>query len=327
MSDFLTLASIGAGRMGRGIAQSVAYHGHTVNLIDAKPRSEDDFAKLKQQVLDEITGDLNLMAELGSFDEAAIPAIVARVSVFPLAEAKAGLSAASIVFEAVPEVLEAKKDAFTLFDEHAAKNAILASTTSTILSSDLVKLTDSKTRYLNAHWLNPAFLVPLVELSPADETASETIDEMKAFLEQIGKVPVVCKASPGFIVPRIQALAMNEAARLVEEGVASAEDVDKAVRYGFGMRFAILGLLEFIDWGGGDILYYASRYLQDSLESDRFKAPDVIERNMAENRIGMKTGAGFYDYENRDIAAYKKERLKAFVDAVKQMGLHKQPLR
>jgi 3-hydroxybutyryl-CoA dehydrogenase len=80
-------------------------------------------------------------------------------------------------------------------------------------------------------------------------------------LEGIGKVPVVCAATPGFIVPRIQALAMNEAARMVEEGVASAEDIDKAIRYGFGFRYAVLGLLEFIDWGGGDILYYASRHL------------------------------------------------------------------
>lgn len=326
MAEFLKLVSIGAGRMGRGIAQSVAYHGHSVCLIDAKERSEEAFAGLKEQVIAEITGDLTLMAELGSFDAAAIPAIVARVSVVPRSGADAALADAAIVFEAVPEVMDAKKDAFALFDRHAGTDAILASTTSTILSTDLVAFTENKARFLNAHWLNPAFLVPLVELSPAEETSPETIAATKAFLEAIGKVPVVCKASPGYIVPRIQALAMNEAARLVEEGVATAEDVDKAVLYGFGMRFAVLGLLEFIDWGGGDILFYASRYLQDALQSDRFKAPDVIERNMAENRIGMKTGAGFYDYENRDVAAYRKERLKAFVSAVKQMGLEKGPV-
>ena len=84
---------------------------------------------------------------------------------------------------------------------------------------------------------------------------------MKELLEEIGEVPILCKASPGYIVPRIQALAMNEAARLVEEGVVTADDIDEAVRYGFGLRFAALGLLEFIDWGGLDILYYASGYL------------------------------------------------------------------
>ncbi len=104
---------------------------------------------------------------------------------------------------------------------------------------------------------------------------------MKALLESIGKVPVVCAARPGYIVPRIQALAMNEAARMVEEGVASAEDIDKAINYGFGFRFAVLGLLEFIDWGGGDILYYASRYLKGALGSERYRAPEIVERNMA----------------------------------------------
>ena len=89
-------------------------------------------------------------------------------------------------------------------------------------------------------------------------------------------MPVLCKASRGYIVRRIQVLAMNEAARLVEEGVATAEDIDKAVRYGFGLRFAALGLLEFIDWGGLNILYYASRYLEKQMQNPRFAAPDII---------------------------------------------------
>ena len=122
-------------------------------------------------------------------------------------------------------------------------------------------------------------------------------------------MPVVCAATPGFIVPRIQALAMNEAARMVEEGVASAEDIDKAIRYGFGFRYAVLGLLEFIDWGGGDILYYASRYLEGALGSDRYRAPEVIARNMREGRIGLRTGAGFLDYSGLDVDAYREQRL------------------
>ena len=98
----------------------------------------------------------------------------------------------------------------------------------------------------------------------------------------------MCAPRPGYIVPRIQALAMNEAARMVEEGVASAEDIDKAIKYGFGFRFAVLGMLEFIDWGGGDILYYASRYLTQALGSERYAAPEIVERNMREGRIGLQ---------------------------------------
>ena len=127
-------------------------------------------------------------------------------------------------------------------------------------------------------------------------------------------MPVVCAARPGYIVPRIQALAMNEAARMVEEGVACAEDIDKAIKYGFGVRFATLGMLEFIDWGGGDILYYASRYLTAARSaSERYAAPEIVERNMAEGRIGLKTGKGFLDYESLDVEAYRRERLEAFV--------------
>ena len=136
---------------------------------------------------------------------------------------------------------------------------------------------------------------------------------MKALLEGIGKVPVVCAATPGFIVPRIQALAMNEAARMVEEGVASAEDIDKAIRYGFGFRFAVLGLLEFIDWGGGDILYYASRYLDGRARQRPLpRAGRDRRRNMREGRIGLRTGAGFLDYSGLDVDAYREKRLPSW---------------
>ena len=188
----------------------------------------------------------------------------------------------------------------------AGEGPIIASTTSTILVDDLAGSIEHPGRFLNAHWLNPAYLVPLIELSPGRLTAPEVTVRMKALLEGIGKVPVVCAARPGFIVPRIQSLAMNEAARMVEEGVASAEDIDKAVIYGFGFRFAVLGLLEFIDWGGGDILHHASRYLVEALGDSRYAAPDIIATNMREGRIGMKTGQGFMNYEGVDQAAYRE---------------------
>jgi 3-hydroxybutyryl-CoA dehydrogenase len=112
----------------------------------------------------------------------------------------------------------------------------------------------------------------------------------------------------------------------VEEGVASAADIDRAVRYGFGFRFAVLGLLEFIDWGGGDILHYASDYLTKALDHPRYEAPPVIARNMAEGRIGMKTGRGFLDYTGVDLDAYREGRLSAFADLLRGMGLARAPV-
>ncbi|WP_157019080.1 3-hydroxybutyryl-CoA dehydrogenase [Mesorhizobium xinjiangense] len=326
MAGRTAIACIGAGRMGRGIAQSVAYAGHSVTLIDAKLRDASAFETLRGEALGEVRKGLESIAELGGFDPAAIPQIMARVSVLPANEAASGMAGAGLVFEAVPEVMEAKRDAFALFDAHGDEGAVLASTTSTMLSTELAGLTAHPARFLNAHWLNPAFLMPLVELSPADETSDETLAFMRGFLEGIGKVPIVCKASPGYIVPRIQALAMNEAARIVEEGVASAEDVDKAVTYGFGLRFGVLGLLEFIDWGGGDILHHASRYLTEAFGDTRYAAPAIIARNMEEGRIGLKTGSGFFDYADIDVDAYRRRRMEAFLKALGNAGLVREPV-
>ena len=113
---------------------------------------------------------------------------------------------------------------------------------------------------------------------------------------------------------------------MVEEGVANAEEIDKAIKYGFAFRFAALGILEFIDWGGGDILYYASRYLTEALGSDRYSAPPIVERYMKEGRIGLRTQKGFFDYDNIDIGAYRHDRLKMFVEMLEKSGLARPPV-
>lgn len=320
------IACLGAGRMGRGIAHAAAYGGHEVALLDAKPRDMAGFRQLEAAALEEVASGLRMLAGLGAFPAEAIAAIMARITVYPHSRAEAALADAAIVFEGVPETLEAKAQAFALFDAIAAPEAILASTTSTMLSTELAGFTRRPERFLNAHWLNPAFLVPLVEISPAPQTHAAVLAELRAFLEGLGKVTVTCKAAPGYIVPRIQMLAMNEAARIVEEGVASAEDVDKAVIYGFGLRFAVLGLLEFVDWGGGDILAYASRYMTQATGAERYGAPEIIERNMAEGRLGLRSGEGFYDYRTRDVDAYRAEKLGAFVQMLRQQNLLRPPV-
>jgi 3-hydroxybutyryl-CoA dehydrogenase len=312
--------------MGRGIAVVFAYAGHNVTLVDFKAREEASFVKLSKDALGEVRNVLTTLAGFGLFDPAAVETLMARVSVVPEKAAQAALSSAAVIFEGVPEVPDLKREALTRASKLAGPAPIIASTTSTILVDDLSPAVDHPERFLNAHWLNPAFLVPLVEVSPGRHTAPAITARLTALLESVGKVPVVCAARPGYIVPRIQALAMNEAARLVEEGVASAQDIDKAIKYGFGIRFATLGMLEFIDWGGGDILYYASRYMKDALGSERYAAPDIVERNMAEGRRGLRDGAGFLNYEGLDVEAYRRARLKAFVGLLGHFGLTRPPV-
>ena len=318
-----TIAAAGAGRMGQGLAVVFAYAGHSVHLVDLKRRH--DAADYMAAARSEVEMTLAMLAGCGMIAEADIERIAGRVAYVDADGAAEALGAADVIFEAAPETDEAKEDALGFISKASRPDVIIASTTSTFLSDKLQAMVTGPKRFLNAHWLNPAFLVPLVEVSPGAETASSVTAKLVALLEGIGKVPVVCKASPGFIMPRLQALTMNEAARMTEEGVASAEDIDKATRYGFGFRFAILGMLEFIDWGGGDILHYASKSMVEATGDQRFAAPQIVSDNMAAGRIGLRTRAGFLDYEDMDVPAYQKQRLKAFVDLLRHMELLKPP--
>jgi 3-hydroxybutyryl-CoA dehydrogenase len=326
-SDRPAIACLGAGRMGRGIAVAFTYAGHDVTLIDIKAgRSIEQFKSLEAEALDEVRKTLQSLSRFGLLKETDTEIIMARVSVVPASGSATALAAAELVFEGVPELMELKRDVLGAASKAVGPKVIIASTTSTILVDDLSSAIEHPERFLNVHWLNPAYLIPLVEISPGKATGSDIVVRVKMLLEGIGKVPVVCAATPGFIVPRIQALAMNEAARMVEEGVASAEEIDKAIRYGFGFRYAVLGLLEFIDWGGGDILYYASRYLEVALGSDRYRAPEVISNNMRDGRIGLRSGAGFLDYSALNVDEYREKRLAELVNLLRHVGLARPPV-
>ena len=306
--------------MGRGIAVTFAMAGHWVHLIDIKKRTPEAFDSLRVSATDEIRTTLQTLQEVGVIDAARKEGAWRRISLFAQPDSAQALTDADVIFEAVPETLEAKESTLNWVSRVARPESIVASTTSTMLTDELQTFVSPPGRFLNAHWLNPAYIVPLVEVSPGRDTDPATIQRLTTLLELIGKVPVVCKASPGYIVPRIQALAMNEAARLVEEGVATVEDIDKASKYGFGFRFAVLGLLEFIDWGGGDILYYASRYMTEAMDDDRYASPPIIERHMDEGHIGLRTLQGFLDYSSMDVNAYQRERLQAFVGMLQHIG-------
>lgn len=319
------IACLGAGRMGRGIAVAFAYAGHPVVLIDARARDAEGFAALDKSAREEITATLHGLSAIGLFPEGDVAKLAGHVSVVSHADAPAALAAADVVFEGVPEVPTLKREVLAQASRHTRDDAIIASTTSTILVDDIADAVARPERFLNAHWLNPAFLMPLVELSAGARTDPAVVTRLRELLVSIGKKPVQCAASPGYIVPRIQALAMNEAARMVGEGVASAADLDDAIRYGFGLRFAVLGLIEFIDWGGGDILHHASAYLTQALGSDRYAAPPVIAENMAANRLGLRSGRGFYDYDGVDVDAYRRERMAAFANLLKATGLLRPP--
>ena len=313
----MKLAAVGAGRMGRGIALAFAMAGYDFALVDFRRRAEGEWSRLESEAKSEMASSLDMLAELGALSDAG-PAM-ARIRVVAEPAAAEVLRDCDVVFEAVPETLEAKRDAFARLCALASSEAILASTTSTILVTDLVPLVTHAERLLNAHWLNPAYVIPLVELSAHAGTSRAVIDRLKSLLEAAGKVPVLCGPAPGYIVPRLQALIMNEAARMVEEGVASPEEIDRATRYGLGLRFAAIGVIEFIDYGGNDILYYASRYLAARVSAERYTPPENVQRLMREGNLGLKTGRGFYDYRGRDARAYRRDVLARTLAAAEML--------
>jgi len=304
-----TVVTLGAGRMGRGIALAYALNGQRVTIVDFKPRNDQGWEALQADIRADLRLNVQQLADLGALDTHAVQTTLGNIQLCAHAQAADVLAQSRLVYEAVPETLDAKRDALGRVAALVSSDALIASTTSTMLASDLAPLVTHPERFMNAHWLNPAWLIPLVEISAHEKTDPAAVARIKDELTRIGKVPVVCACSPGFIVPRLQTLLMNEAARMVEEGVATAEQIDLATRYGLGFRFAAMGVLEFIDFGGNDILYHASRYLADNIDATRFSAPSVVQRHMHEGRNGLRDVRGFHDYDGVDLAAYKRDVL------------------
>src|SRR5206468_1446749 len=302
------------GRMGRQIALTCALGGCRVMLVDLKARADARTALADARR--EIARDLGLMAEEGVIKSVEVAPVLDRIED---RTELAGLDGCGFVQEALPESLDLKREIFTRLTADIASDAILASTSSTISPKYLADAVTGPERFLVVHWLNPAHIIPLVEVVPGQATASTVVERTIAVLEKLGKVPVRCADSPGFIGPRMQALLMNEAVRLVEEGVATAEDVDRAFMAGMGFRYAAMGIFEFIDWGGVDILHRASGYLTKALGDDRFRAARMVEGKIARRELGPKTGRGFFDYAGDRRETFETAKVRALLRQLRRV--------
>ncbi len=306
-----TVAVLGPGRIGRQIALAFALGGCPVRLVDVKEgRPVAEAERALADARREIVRDVGLMVEEQVIGEAESAAVLGRI------EERIGLEAlkgCGFVQEALPESVPLKQAALARLNGVVDADAIIASGSSTISPSHVCDAVERPERFLVAHWLNPAHIIPLVDVVPGPRTAPATVDRTLALLESLGKTPVRCGDSPGFIGPRLQVLLMNEAVRLVEEGVATPEDVDRAFKAGMGFRYASIGIFEFIDWGGVDILYRASRYMTEALGDERFKPARLVEEKMARNELGPKTGRGFFDYAGDRREAFETDKVRALL--------------
>lgn len=314
------VAVVGAGRMGVPLGLALALAGYTVDVVDVRERDEAGHEALRRRTSARVEEELRLLQEEQVLDGAGAAAVRSRLHL------RRGygpyLGEAEAVFEALPERLDVKEPHFRVIGELADPGALVASTTSTLHPDTLAAfLQRAPERFMVTHWLNPPVYMPLVEVVPGASTAAAHRERMLALLRRAGKEPVVCAPSAGFIVPRLQALLMNEAARMAGEGVAGPAELDRATRLGLGFRFLVVGLLEFADFGGIDTLYYASSHLARQLGDKRFEPPPEVRLRMERGEHGASTGRGFYDWTSENMRDFEPMRKRAYIRLLRHLGL------
>lgn len=302
---------LGAGLMGHGIAQIFAWHGLTVNLfdIDSKMlasaperirRNFEPFIRLKMAGPEDVENTLDHIHLCQSLDEFC--------------------RGVDLIIEAVSERLAVKRQIFSQLEEKVSSDTILASNTSAISISEIAHDTHYPERILGTHFWNPPHVIPCVEVIKGNETSSQVFDTVYGLLLDVGKKPVkVLKDVPGFLGNRMQHALWREAIKLVEEGIASPQDVDDVVRYGFGIRLAFLGPLQTADLAGLDLTCLIHKDLFPHL--DRSTVPSsILERKVHEGDLGVKTGRGFHDWPPeviRQVIPVRDEVLLRLIEQVK----------
>ncbi|MBT3325668.1 MAG: 3-hydroxyacyl-CoA dehydrogenase family protein [Gemmatimonadales bacterium] len=284
MSDINTVAVLGAGTMGHGIAQVCAAAGCSVRLYDINDEAVASGAA-------RIEGNLNKGIDRGKVTENERDAVLNRLTTTTLiAEAVTG---ADLVVEAAPESIELKAKIFSAVDAAAPDHALLASNTSSLSIAQIASAVADPTRVVGMHFFNPVHIMKLVEVVWGAETSDATRDAAVAFSRRLGKEPIVVKDAPGFASSRLGIVLGMEAIRMVQEGVASPEDIDTAMELGYRHP---MGPLKLTDLVGLDVRLGIAEYLQETLGSDAFEPPELLRRMVAEGKLGKKSGSGFYQW-------------------------------
>ena len=281
-----SIAIAGTGTMGASMAQVCAGRGYKVYLYG---RAESSLEKGRRL----IAVSQDLLVEQGVLTQARSEEIVSRIELTTALEC---MGQADIISENILENLESKLEFFRKIDPLVKEGCIVTTNTSGLSINAIAEGVSRKENFAGMHWVNPPHLMPLVEIIRADKTAKATTEAIAAFLRSLGKEPVlVQKDAPGFVLNRLQFAIVREALHIVESGIASAEDVDAAFKYGLGIRYACCGPFETIDLGGVDTFSAITKYLFRDLDDSKAGSPflaSLVERG----RTGVKSGAGIYDY-------------------------------
>jgi len=274
---------IGAGIMGRGIAHVAALGGYSTILEDILPAS-------LRTAESEIRANLDKGVELGKLERSAADLAFSRIQFAGSVDEAA--READLVIEAVPEEMESKIEIFTLLDKICRPHTILASNTSSLSITEIASVTYRPRKCVGMHFFNPVHKMKLLEVVRALEADDETIIAVTEVGRRMGKEVVVIKESPGFITSRINAMIGNEAFYMLQEGVASAEDIDKALKLGLNHP---MGPFELVDLVGLDTRLHILEYLHKSL-GEKFRPAPLLVQHVKAGRLGRKTGRGVFDY-------------------------------
>ncbi|WP_077489427.1 3-hydroxyacyl-CoA dehydrogenase family protein [Sinomonas mesophila] len=306
MTD-LTIAVIGSGYMGGGIAQVLALSGATVRIADV---SEEIARKNHERLLDEAR---EFVAD-GLFPADAVERIAANLT--PAASIEEAVAGADFIEEAVPEKIEIKHETLRRISAAARPDAVIGSNTSTILIASLAEAVERPERFLGVHFSNPAPFIPGVELIPHGGTDDGVIPLVERIVAATGKETARVKDATGFVLNRLQYALFHEATQIVEEGIATPEDIDTIVRTTFGFRLPFFGPFAIADMAGLDVYSFCYASLQTRWP-ERFATPESLKELVEAGKFGTKTGAGYLDvpaertpelvtYRNRAYVAMKK---------------------
>jgi 3-hydroxybutyryl-CoA dehydrogenase len=290
--DIKTIAVIGAGTMGRGIAYAAVFGGYTTVLEDISPQMLHESVQWITKSFDEGVARGKVEAKIR---DRALSSISTASSV------QDAIRDADLIIEAVPEEMEMKMELFNIFDKFAKPHAIFASNTSSLSISDMSDLTVSRERCIGMHFFNPVPKMKLIELVKTPLTSQNTVDICTEVGRQMGKEVVLVQESPGFITTRVNALIGNEAFAMLEAGIASAQDIDKALKLGLNHP---MGPFEMVDLVGLDVRLNILEYLHQTL-GEKYRPNRLLKQYVQEGRLGRKSGRGVYDYSEQ-VTAHEK---------------------
>lgn len=309
-----TVTVVGAGYMGGGIAQSLALAGFTVEIVDV-----DVDASLKG--LERLLGEAQQFEDQGLYAAGSTQTIKANLTAGRTLEE--AVAEVDFIEEAVFESPEVKREVLGRISEHARAEAIIGTNTSTIPVHTLVSAVKNPERFLTVHFSNPAPFIPGVELVSGEATTPDVVDAVKDLLARAGREGAEVADTPGMVLNRLQYALLKEAASVVEEGVATPEDVDTIVRTTFGFRLGFFGPFAIADQAGLDVYALGFKTLQDAY-GDRLAPPKVLTENVEAGRHGVKNSKGWtgdFDEDTKaDLIAYRNKAYARMGELLKELG-------